>query len=67
MFQISAHAKYIHFHESLRYSFIKKICMTFINNTHFEAYTYLGSYNIGQIWICPTTTIYYVVFFDHVD
>ena len=38
-----------------------------IINTHFEAYTYLGSDNIGQVWKCPTTTIYYVVFFDHAD
>ena len=22
---------------------------------------------LGQIWICPITTIYYVVAFDHVD
>ena len=24
-----------------------------MNNTHFSAYTYLGSENIGQICICP--------------
>ena len=38
-----------------------------INNTHLRAYTYLGSENIGQIWICPVTTIQYVAFNDHVD
>ena len=47
---------------------IKHICITLINrnNTHLQAYTYLGSENIGQILICPITTIYYVIPFDHV-
>ena len=38
---------------------ILSLKMTFINinNTQFEAYLYLSSDNIGQIWICPATTI----------
>ena len=40
---------------------------TNINNTHFLTYTYPGSKNIGQIWICPITIIYYDVFNDDVD
>ena len=39
----------------------------YINNTYLEAYTYMDSENIGHIWICSITTIYYVVSFDHVD
>ena len=34
--------------------------------THFQAYAYLGSENIGQIWICLIITFAYV-FFHHVE
>ena len=60
------HAKYTYFHKRIQYSFIKKY-MIFINNTHFQAYTHLGSENIGQIWICPIITFYQVVSFHHVE
>ena len=44
MFQISAQAKYTHFHVRVQYSSNKKY-VAFINikNTYFEAYTYRGS------------------------
>ena len=38
-----------------------------INNTLILSIDISGSENIGQIWICPIITFYFVVFFDHAD
>ena len=59
MFPISSQYKHV---------FIKGI-MTFINlsTTQFQAYTYLGSENIYQIYIDMIVMFYQAVSIDHAD